>query len=142
MARTIQHSDGALIFYDTIQEKPHTDENEIGTWHFDHSKGRSVKGVDILSCVHHSEGVTLPVAFEVIHKPVELTDEATGQLKRRGETIKNELMRRMFRVCENNGLEYRHVLADSWFSSKENMEFIHSDLGKGVHHRAQIQQDS
>ena len=39
--RTIEREDGVLIFDDTIQEKPHTDENELICWHFDHSKNRS-----------------------------------------------------------------------------------------------------
>ena len=54
MVRAIPHPDGVLIFDDTIQEKPHTDENEIVSWHFDHSKGRSVKGINVLSCVYHA----------------------------------------------------------------------------------------
>jgi DDE superfamily endonuclease len=40
--------DGVLIFDDTIQEKPYTDENELVCWHFDHTQGRSVKGINIL----------------------------------------------------------------------------------------------
>lgn len=36
----------------------------------------------------------------------------------------------MLRVCENNALRYRYVLADSWFSSKENMEYIRVELGR------------
>ncbi len=128
MARAIEKSDGVLIFDDTIQEKPHTDENEIINWHFDHSKNRSVKGVNLLNCVYHADGVSLPVAYEIIHKPIVFTDTDSGQRKRRSEVSKNELMRRTLRVCENNGLRYRYVLADSWFSSKENMTFIRRDL--------------
>ncbi|MCY4653859.1 MAG: transposase [Dehalococcoidia bacterium] len=128
MVREIERDDGALIFDDTIVEKPHTDENEVVTWHFDHSKNRSVKGINLLNCVYHAGGVSLPVSYELIRKPVVFTDRDTGLRKRRSEVSKNELMRRMLRVCENNGLRYRYVLADSWFSSKENMEFIHRKL--------------
>jgi hypothetical protein len=35
---------GVIIFDDTAQEKTWTDENEIMYWHYDHCKGRSVKG--------------------------------------------------------------------------------------------------
>ena len=130
MVRKIEQPDGALIFDDTIEEKPHTDENEIVSWHFDHSKNRTVKGINILNCVYHAQGVTLPVAHEIIRKPMVFEDENTGRLKRRSEVSKNELMRRMLRVCQQNRLEYRYVLADSWFSSKENLSFIHKGLGK------------
>ena len=130
MVRKIEQPDGVLIFDDTIEEKPHTDENEIVSWHFDHSKNRTVKGINILNCVYHAQGVTLPVAYEIIRKPIAFEDENTGRLKRRSEVSKNELMRRMPQVCQQNRLEYRYVLADSWFSSKENLSFIHTGLGK------------
>ncbi len=130
MVREMERDDGVLIFDDTIVEKPHTDENEVITWHFDHTRNRSVKGINLLNCVYHADGVSVPVAYEIIHKPIEFTDEDSGRTKRRSEVSKNELMRRirMLRVCENNGLRYRYVLADSWFSSKENMDFIHRNL--------------
>jgi len=32
-----------------VEEKEYTDENNIIAWHFDHSKGRSLKGINILS---------------------------------------------------------------------------------------------
>ena len=130
MVRKMEQPDGALIFDDTIEEKPHTDENEIVSWHFDHSKNRTLKGINILNCVYHAQGMTLPVAYEIIRKPMVFKDENTGRLKRRGEVSKNELMRRMLKVCQQNRLEYRYVLADSWFSSKENLSFIHQGLGK------------
>jgi hypothetical protein len=130
MVRKIEQPDGALIFDDTIEEKPHTDQNEIVSWRFDHSENRTVKGINILNCVYRAQGMTLPAAYEIIRKPMVFKDENTGRLKRRGEVSKNELMRRMLKVCQQNRLEYRYVLADSWFSSKENLSFIHNGLGK------------
>ena len=75
----------------------------------------------LLNCVYHSDGVSLPVAYETIRKPIVFTDKDSGRQKRRSEVSKNELMRRMLRVCENNGLRYRYVLADSWFSYKASL---------------------
>ena len=54
--------------------------------------------------------MTLPVASPASRW---CSDENTGRLKRRGEVSKNELMRRMLKVCQQNRLEYRYVLADS-----------------------------
>jgi hypothetical protein len=36
--RDIEMDDGVLIFDDTIEEKPYTDENEIVNWHFSKAK--------------------------------------------------------------------------------------------------------
>ena len=49
MVRAIEDDD-VLIFDDTIQEEPYTDENELISWHFDHSKNRTVKGINLLNC--------------------------------------------------------------------------------------------
>jgi hypothetical protein len=57
------------------------------------------------------------------------SDLETGKSKRKSELTKNELMR-MLQTCMKNNLKYRHVLADSWFSSKENLNFIKFDLNK------------
>ncbi|MDQ7075090.1 MAG: hypothetical protein Q9O24_08060 [Gammaproteobacteria bacterium] len=41
---------------------------------------------------------------------------------------KNEMLRNMLLTCRKNQLKWRYVLADSWFSSSENMQFIHEKL--------------
>lgn len=128
--RSIESSDGVIIFDDTIQEKCWTDENEIMAWHFDHSKNRAVKGVNILNCLYNVDGADIPVAFEIIRKTIRFCDLATRKEKRKSEVTKNELMRSMLTVCVHNNLLFKYVLADSWFASKENLNFIKLDLKK------------
>lgn len=122
--RRIEQAGGVLIFDDTIEEKPHTDENEIVCWHFDHAKQRNVKGINILSALVRYGDMAAPVAFEVVRKTQEEYDPKTGRKKRRADQSKNEMFRAMIDVCTQNQLVYDYVLADSWFSSKENMEHI------------------
>ncbi|WP_333875014.1 IS701 family transposase [Methylobacter sp.] len=128
--RSIEADDGVLIFDDTIEEKPYTDENEIISWHFDHGQNRTVKGVNILNCLYHVNGVNVPVAFEIVHKDLLFCDTQTRQVKRHSSVTKNEQLRHMLRVCQQNQLRYRIVLTDNWFSSKENMVFIKIELNK------------
>jgi hypothetical protein len=128
--REIESEDGVLIFDDTTQEKPYTDENELVCWHFDHTKGRSVKGINILNCLCHAGGVSLPVAFELVRKPSLYSDLATKKVKRKSEETKNEMLRRMLGTCRQNQMKYRYVLADSWFSAQENLSFVREGLGK------------
>ena len=122
--RQIEQEDGVLIFDDTIQEKPYTDENEVMCWHYDHSKGRVVQGFNLLNCLYHVDEVSIPVAFELIKKPAVYSDLKTRKRKRASLVTKNELMREMVQVCMKNQLKFRYVLFDIWFSSKENMLFI------------------
>ena len=128
--RQIERDDGCLIFDDTVQEKEFTDENEIMCWHYDHCKGRSVKGINLLNALYHSGDVSIPVAFEVVKKPHQFCDIKTRKVKRAAEFTKNELMRSMVATCVANAIKFRYVLTDSWFASKENFEFI---LKNGKH---------
>ena len=84
----------------------------------------------MLNCVYHAQGVTLPVAYELIAKPIVYQDEKTGRSKRKSTCSKNEHLRRMLSVCQRIQVAYRYVLADSWFSAKENLHFIRHGLGK------------
>ena len=121
--REIESEDGCLIVDDTIVEKPWTDENEIVCWHYDHTKGRNVKGFNILNLLYHSNDISIPVGFEIVKKPTEFVDK-NGKKKRRSEVTKNELMRKLIQIAIQNQIPFRYVLMDSWFTSKENFEFI------------------
>jgi len=120
--REIEKDDGVLIFDDTIQKKSYTDENEIVTWHFDHSKGRTVKGINLLNGLYHASNITLPVAFEIITKPIRYCDLTKRQVKRYSEVTKNDLLRKMLTICQQNQLSYRYVLTDIWYASTENRQ--------------------
>lgn len=120
---------GVLILDDSIEEKPYTDENEIVAWHHSHAKGRHVKGINILSCLVSYNDVVLPFGYEIIHKDVKFSDIETGRLKRKSSTSKNEHFRNLIQQSVYNKVMFEHVLADNWFGSKENMEFI-DKLGK------------
>jgi hypothetical protein len=129
-ARQIEKNDGVIIFDDTIQEKPYTDENEIITWHYDHSKGRTVKGINLLNCLYHTSDATIPVTFEIVKKPILYCDLKKRQVKRYSEVTKNELLRHMLNVCQQNQVFYSYVLADIWYSSSENLQYIKVKLEK------------
>jgi len=115
--REIEKSDGVLIFDDTIMEKPHTKENDIVTWHYDHSKGRSVKGINILNAMYSVSDINIPVAFEIINKPIHYCDIKTRKVKHRSELTKNDLLLQMLKTCQQNQLLYSYVLTDIWYAS-------------------------
>lgn len=128
--REIERDDGVLVFDDTIQEKAYSQENDIISWHFDHTKGCAVKGINLLNCVYSAGDVSLPVAFEIIKKSIRFTEIATRKEKRKSPATKNEQLRTMLDLCQQNQLKWQYVLADRWFSSSDNMKYIHQKLGK------------
>jgi hypothetical protein len=132
LVREHESAEASLIFDDTIISKPYTDENEMVCWHWDHSKGRNEKGINLLTAFYHtelptdSEALRVPVAFDCMKKTVSFIDEKTGKEKRKSAVTKNEMMRSMLQqAVENQHLKFRYVLTDSWFSSSDNMLFIH-----------------
>lgn len=137
--RKIEHKYGIISIDDTISEKPHTTENEMVCFHWDHSKNRAIKGINLLNFVYHSEEVkgdniepiTLPIAYEIIKKTKEYYDPKSQKIKRKSPITKNELVRERLRIItELNKVKYRYIVWDSWFSSKENLDFIHYSLKK------------
>jgi len=54
--RQMQSEDGVMIVDDSIAEKPYPDENELICWHYDHSQQRSIKGINLVTCLYHSRG--------------------------------------------------------------------------------------
>ncbi len=81
--KKIQSDDGVLIIDDSIEEKPYTDENEIVCWHYDHSKERSIKGINFLSMLYHNQDISLPVGFELVAKTEAYLHKKTNKMKRR-----------------------------------------------------------
>ena len=128
--RQIEDKDGVLIFDDTIQEKPFSKENALNTWHFDHTKNRTVKGINLLNAHYHADDASLPVAYQLVEKTIQYTDLKTKKVRRYAEHTKNEMMREMLKTCCHNQLLFRYVLADSWFCSNDNMMFIRHDCNK------------
>lgn len=128
--RDIESRDGVLIVDDTIEEKPSTDENDIVCWHFDHCKGKAVKGVNIVSLLYYSQGVSLPVGFTIVDKKIIRTDPKTGKEKRVSSKNKNEHFRKMLLTARKNNILYQYVLGDVWYASEETMVFIVKELKK------------
>jgi hypothetical protein len=93
-------------------------------WYYDHCEGRSVRGINLLNALYYSGDVSIPVAFEVIRKPIQFSEIATRKVKRASTVTKNELMRQIIAQCVHNQLKFRYVLMDCWFAAKENFEFI------------------
>jgi hypothetical protein len=128
MVRQVQNDNAVLIVDDSIDEKPYTDESELVCWHFDHTIGRTVKGINFLTCLYRTDEVALPVAYQLIQKSEWETDKKTKKLKRVCPQTKNDYFREMVAIGISNQLIFRYVLADSWFSSADNMVYLKNDL--------------
>ncbi len=134
VARAVGTSEtGCLIVDDSIIEKAFTDENGLVCIHYDHSKDRYVKGINLVSMVLKLGTVHLPVAYEPVVKRFPAgtlrCERSAARLKSRktcwrSERTKNEMFRDMFTTCIRNQLRFSYVLCDSWYTNAENIKHI------------------
>ncbi len=128
--REIEDENGTLSLDDSIVHKPYTDENEIVAWHHDHSQGTAVKGIGFISAVYVTDKGNLPVGYEVIEKTEIYIDKKTGKEKRKSKKTKNERFQDLIKHAIENQVKFANITADTWFSSSENMMFIHHEAKK------------
>jgi len=121
MVHDIRSTEGLLMIDDFIEPKKHTKENPMVTWHYDHCSGKCVMGVNFINSFYYSPRyeMGLPIGVEFVVKDIRYQD-AKGNIKRKSGETKNEMMHRMVRHADHN-VGFKYVLADSWFSSSENM---------------------
>lgn len=132
--RQMEHSEACLSIDDVIVGKSHSTENELICYHYDHTEGKMVKGINILNFLlsGHCQQQTVhcPLAWEVIRKTEPYTDKA-GQQKRRSPKTKNEMvLEHLHRIVFLNQVKFKYVLFDSWFSASETLKYIHTKLKK------------
>jgi DDE superfamily endonuclease len=126
--RQIQAEEGVLIIDDSISEKPHTDENDLICWHYDHTSGQTIKGINFITALYHTQGVALPVDYHLVTKTEVYTDKKTGKEKRRSTGTKNETYQQLLRQVVSNQIPVRYMLNDVWYASPDNMMFVKHDL--------------
>ncbi|MCL1937677.1 MAG: hypothetical protein FWF52_04685 [Candidatus Azobacteroides sp.] len=108
LARSHESEDACLIFDDTIISKPYTDENDLISRRWDHSKNRNEKGINLLTAFYHTQLVTdaealrIPIAFKCVKKTVHFFDEKSGKEKRKSSITKNARMRSMIETAVEN----------------------------------------
>ena len=116
-----------LSFDDSIEEKYYTDESELNCWHYDHVFNRNLKGVNFLTALVEVGGMRLPCAVEFVKKDIWEANGKTGKAKRKSSKTKNEMFREMLRDYSSK-FRFDYVMADSWYSSVENMACLKGEL--------------
>jgi hypothetical protein len=122
MCHEIGSDDAVLIFDDSVEGKPYSRTSSLINWHYDHTVGRSVKGVNFITALYHSSDMSLPVSVRFVKKDIKKVSE-NGRVTYKSTVGKQEFFREM--VKETAGkLSFRYVLCDSWFASAENMKWV------------------
>jgi hypothetical protein len=122
MCHEIRSDDSVLVIDDSVEEKRYTDRNDLISWHFDHTFGRCVKGVNFITALYHSNGMSLPVGIEFIKKTRPAVNKK-GKIVYQSEQSKNQMCRELIKHAVQN-VDFKYVLTDSWFSCAPTMKYI------------------
>ena len=79
--REIEANDGVIIFDDTIQEKRYSKENELISYHYNHTLNTTVKGINLLNCLYHVSDISIPVAYHCVTKTLKSTNPKTNKVQ-------------------------------------------------------------
>jgi len=112
-----------LIVDDCILEKAHTDQNAMISTYYDHSEQCYVNGLNFVSLLYQSAALSLPIAAVLIEKTLAQYNAKAGKYEFKSPFTKNEYLRQMLQTAQQQ-VNYRYLLADSWYSSAENMSYV------------------
>ena len=126
LCQEIKSELSVLNIDDSIEEKPYTDVNGLICWHFDHCFQRSVKGVNFMTALYHSNDISLPVGVEFIVKDQAVITKE-GKTKYKSAKTKNELLQSLVLQASQN-IYFSYVLADSWYSNATNFNYLDSTI--------------
>jgi len=124
--------DGCLIIDDSLLAKPYTKVSDMVCWHYDHTIGKSKKGILMLN-FHYTDAseISLPIGYEIITKTEDVYDKKKKKWVKKSKFTKNEIMRDKLEILHfHNQIKYRYILFDKWFASIENLVFINDVLKK------------
>jgi len=123
---------GCIIIDDMLMHKPWTKVNDVVCWHYDHVSQKMQKGILMLN-FHYTDatGISIPLGYEIITKTENKWSEEYQKNIKKSLFTKNEIMQDKLNILHfNNGVNYRYILFDKWFSSIKNLVFIEEELKK------------
>jgi len=112
--KEIDGSNGVLVFDDVVIDKSRSSKMELVRWQYSGAEHGVVKGIGVVNALWQtSKDDYTPIDYRVWNPPED------------GKT-KNEHMRDMLSSAKDRGLKPEMVVADSWYSSLDNLKSIRS----------------
>ncbi len=108
------NNDGVIIADETVIDKSRSDKIELTSWLYSGTEHDIVKGIGLLNFLwQNSREEAIPMDYRIYQPPED------------GKT-KNDHFREMLKLAKDRGLNPMAIVADSWFSSLDNVKLIRS----------------
>lgn len=101
----------SLIVDDTVLDKKWSPKNELVNFHWSGNEHKTIRGISLVNLLSTSNDDCIPIDYRVYE----------GKKKHKN---KNEHFLDMLQSAKNRGFEPDFIMADSWYSSLENMKII------------------
>lgn len=112
--KEVMGTSGILVFDDVVIDKSRSDKTELVNWQYSGTKHDITKGIGILNALwQRSKDDFIPLDYRIWNPPED------------GKT-KNDHFRDMLASVKLRGLTPERVVADSWYSSLDNLKSIRS----------------
>lgn len=121
-AKQIASPQAVLVLDDTVEAKPYSATNDLICYHYDHCTGRTLRGINQLTALYHSQDTSLPVGYKLITKTK--TIQGKKGPKKVSEQTKHEHFRALVRQVIINQLPFEYVLGDSWYCCADNINYL------------------
>jgi hypothetical protein len=103
---------GVIIGDETVLNKSRSKKVELVTWQYSGDEHNVIRGIGMVNLLwRNEEGEVTPVDFRIYHPPED------------GKT-KNDHFREMLGLAKKRGINPEAVVADSWYSSLNNLKYI------------------
>jgi len=114
--KDVLEKQGILIADETVLNKGRSEKIELVRWQYSGDEHDVIKGIGMLNILWRNEaGEIIPVDYRIYQPPED------------GKT-KNDHFREMLGLANKRGITPEAVVADSWYSSLNNLKYIR-DLG-------------
>ena len=112
--KEVENRDGILVFDDVVINKSRSKKMELVNWQYSGAEHGVVRGIGVVNALWQtSQDEYTPVDYRIWNPPED------------GKT-KNNHFRDMLSSAKNRGLEPEMVVADSWYSSLDNLKSVRS----------------
>ena len=105
------HLHSSLIVDDTVLDKQWSPKNELVGWHWSGNEHKVTRGISLVNLLATHDDECLPVDYRVYEG-------------KKDEKNKNEHFTDMLMSAKKRAFEPDYVMADSWYSSLDNMKYI------------------
>jgi hypothetical protein len=128
--RKFENDEAIMILDGFLNQKPHSEESQLVTYHWDNLNKKISLGIKIVNLFYYTEEASFFLDFEPIIKSEVGFNFETSDWKTYSPQDEHQSARLLLRNAKANEVKYKTIVFDAQFASSETLTFIHKKLEK------------